>query len=51
MSVLHEVHDVSPALQGDHQEYCHPGQPDVVEGDGPVEGVGGSRGALGVVLK
>ena len=47
--VLDEVHDVSPALQGDDQEDRHPGQADVVEADGPVKGVGGADSAGGVV--
>ena len=50
MRVLDEVHDVRPALQRDDQENGDPGQADVVKGDGAVEGVGGARGALGVVL-
>ena len=48
--VLDEVHDVRPALQGDDQEYRHPGQADVVEADGSVKWVGGTDGAAGVVL-
>ena len=51
MSILHKVHHVCPALQRDHEEDGHPGQPYVVEGDGPVEGVGGASGAPGVVLE
>ena len=50
VTVLNEVHDVCPTLQRDHQEYRNPGQADVVEADGPVEGVGGAGGAGGVVL-
>ena len=50
VTVLDEVHDVGPSLQGDHQEYGHPGQADVVEADGSVERVGGAGGAGGVVL-
>ena len=50
VSVLNKIHHIRPALQRDDQEYRHPGQPDVVEGDGSVEGVGGTDGAAGVVL-
>ena len=48
--VLYEVHHIRPTLQGDDEEYRHPGQPDVVEADGPMERVGGADGAGGVVL-
>ena len=51
MRVLNKVHDISPALQWYHQEYCHPGQAYVVKWYCSMEGVGGTCGALGVVLK
>ena len=51
VSVLNKIHDVRPALQGDDQEYRHPGQADVVERNGSMEGVGGAGGALCVILE
>ena len=51
MRVLNKVHDISPALQWYHQEYCHPGQAYVVKWYCSMEGVGGTCSALGVVLK
>ena len=47
---MDEVHDVRPALQGDDQEYRHPGQADVVKGDGSMEWVSWSSRTFGVVL-
>ena len=51
VSVLNKIHHIRPALQGDDQEYRHPGQTDVVEWNGSMEGVGGTRGTLCVILE
>ena len=49
--ILHKVHHIRPALQGDDQEYCHPRQANIVKGDCPVERVGRANGTLGIVLE
>ena len=51
MSVLYKVHDVRPSLQRDDQEDGHPGKPNIVKGDGTMERICWSRGALCVILK
>ena len=50
VDVLYEVHDVSPALQGDDEEDRYPGQTDVVKADRAVEGIGGASRTVGVEL-
>ena len=50
VDILYEVHDVSPALQGDDEEDRHPGEADVVKTDRAVEGIGGASRTVGVEL-
>ena len=47
---LNKVHDISPSFEWDHQEYCHPGQTNVVKGYGSMEGICWSCCAFGVIL-
>ena len=51
MSILYKVHNVRPSLQRDDQEDGHPGKTDIVKGDGTMERICRSRGALCVILK
>ena len=50
-SNLDKVHDISPSLQRDDEEYGHPGQANVVKRDGSVKRISGAGGASGVILK
>ena len=66
MNILDDVHHICPTLQRNHlkvknptlrlckletyQEYCNPGQPNVVKGNSSMEWVGRASGAVGVEL-